>query len=64
MLYDQPTRDNNNLKQSNKVMKGRIDDCKVISTKSLDLRDKEVERNLKSDESKIEEVKLFDKSDP
>ena len=53
-----------NLKQFSKVIKGRINNCKVISTKSLDLKDEEVERNPKLVELEIEEVKLFDKFDP
>ena len=41
-------------------MERKIDDCKMTSTKSLDLMDGEVERNPKLIELKIEKVKLFD----
>ena len=45
-------------------MKGRIDNCQMITIESLDLRDGEIETNLKSIELEKEEVKLFDKSNP
>ena len=53
-----------NLGQSVKMVKGRIDDCKIISTELLDLKDGEVEKNLKLTKLKIEKVKLFDEFDP
>ena len=36
----------------------------MITTKLLDLRDKEVERNLKLIELEIKEVRMFDNPDP
>ena len=52
------------LEQSNKVMNGRIDDCKMIFVESLDLGDGEIERNPKLAKSKVKEVKLFDEFKP
>ena len=36
----------------------------MINTELLDSRDEEIERNLKVAESKIEEIRLFDDSNP
>ena len=36
----------------------------MTTTKSLDLKDEEMERNPKHIETKIKEVKLFDDADP
>ena len=45
------------------TIKGKINNCQMITIKSMDLRDNEVERNLKPIESKIEEVRLFNEYD-
>ena len=41
-----------------------MDAYQIISTKLIDLRDKEAERNPKLVKSKFEEVKLFGDSNP
>ena len=48
------------LRQSSKVVKERNDNCKMIFTKSLDLRDGKAKRNIKLTEFEIKEIMLFD----
>ena len=54
-----------NHRESSKTPKENFDDYQMITIESLDLGDEKIERNPKlTKESKIEEVKLFDETNP